>query len=45
MKLEHAVSAPRAATVAGVAVAVGQQVSPQQLLLTLASAMNPEGGS
>jgi 3-methylcrotonyl-CoA carboxylase alpha subunit/geranyl-CoA carboxylase alpha subunit len=35
MKLEHAVSAPHAATVAHVAVGVGQQVSPQQVLLTL----------
>ncbi len=38
MKLEHAVSAPRAATVAGIAVQVGQQVAPQQLLMTLQAA-------
>jgi geranyl-CoA carboxylase alpha subunit len=37
MKLEHAVSAPRSATVAQLAVEVGQQVSPQQVLLTLAA--------
>ena len=38
MKLEHAVSAPRTATVAHVAVAVGQQVSPQQVLLSFEAA-------
>lgn len=38
MKLEHAVSAPRAATVSKVAVQVGQQVSPQQVLLLLEAA-------
>jgi len=35
MKLEHAVSAPRDATIARIAVEAGQQVSPQQLLLCL----------
>ncbi|WP_280154844.1 biotin carboxylase N-terminal domain-containing protein [Piscinibacter sp. XHJ-5] len=38
MKLEHAVNAPRAATVSRVAVQVGQQVAPQQLLVTLEGA-------
>ena len=38
MKLEHAVSAPRAATVSRVAVQVGQQVAPQQVLMVLESA-------
>jgi len=37
MKLEHAVSAPGDATIASVAVEIGQQVSPQQLLACLDS--------
>jgi 3-methylcrotonyl-CoA carboxylase alpha subunit/geranyl-CoA carboxylase alpha subunit len=37
MKLEHAVAAPRSATIARLAVEVGQQVAPQQVLLTLAA--------
>jgi biotin carboxyl carrier protein len=36
MKLEHAVAAPRSAIIAQLAVEVGQQVSPQQVLLILA---------
>jgi 3-methylcrotonyl-CoA carboxylase alpha subunit/geranyl-CoA carboxylase alpha subunit len=47
MKLEHAVSAPRSATVAQLAVEVGQQVSPQQVLLTLTAPSpndHPAGG-
>ncbi|HUG25715.1 acetyl/propionyl/methylcrotonyl-CoA carboxylase subunit alpha [Piscinibacter sp.] len=38
MKLEHAISAPRNTTIASIAVELGQQVSPQQLLLTLETA-------
>jgi len=34
MKLEHAITAPRAARLAGVAVALNQQVSAQQLLVS-----------
>jgi 3-methylcrotonyl-CoA carboxylase alpha subunit/geranyl-CoA carboxylase alpha subunit len=37
MKLEHTVAAPRSATIAQLAVEVGQQVSPQQVLLILAA--------
>jgi len=38
MKLEHAVSAPRGSTIASIAVELGQQVSPQQLLIILEAA-------
>jgi geranyl-CoA carboxylase alpha subunit len=40
MKLEHAITAPRNATVAAVQVGPGQQVAPHQVLLRFAA----EGG-
>jgi biotin carboxyl carrier protein len=36
MKLEHAIAAPRRATIESVAVALGHQVSSQQLLIRFA---------
>ena len=38
MKLEHAITAPRAARLSGVAVALHQQVSAQQLLVQFEAA-------
>ena len=43
MKMEHALTAPAAATVKAVLVAAGAQVSPGELLVELALAGRPEG--